>query len=173
MVLRILIALVAMAAYAVAPLGAQGYPAKPVRVIVPTSPGGVNDVVTRLISPKLAEALGQAVFVENHAPTVSGTAMVAKAAPDGYTLLSIFDNFPLIQVLYKDVPYDALKDFAPISLTVRNRMILAVPPSLGVRDLKQFLQLAKSKSANFNYASAGAGTSSHLAVELFKSKAGI
>ncbi|OFZ98778.1 MAG: hypothetical protein A3H35_05515 [Betaproteobacteria bacterium RIFCSPLOWO2_02_FULL_62_17] len=172
-VLRILIGLVAMAAYAVTPLGAQGYPVKPVRVIVPTSPGGVNDVVTRLVSPKLAEALGQAVVVENHPPTVSGTAMVAKASPDGYTLLSIFDNFPLIQVLYKDVPYDALRDFTPVILTVRSPMLLAVPPTLGVRDLTQFLQLAKSKSANFNYASAGAGTSSHLTVELFKSTAGI
>jgi len=169
---RLLIAIVAMAACAVAPLGAQSYPSKPIRVIVPTSPGGVNDVVTRLVAPRLAEALGQAVFVENHAPTVSGTAMAAKAAPDGYTLLSVFDNFPLIQVLYKDVPYDAIRDFAPITLTVRNRMILAVPHSLGVKDLKQFLQLGQSKSANLNYASAGAGTSSHLAVELFKSKAG-
>lgn len=170
---RCFIALMAMTACAVFPAGAQVYPAKPVRIIVPTSPGGVNDVVTRLVAPKLAEALGQTVFVENHAPTVSGTAMAAKAAPDGYTLLSVFDNFPLIQVLFKDVPYDARRDFTPVTLTVRNRMILAVHPSLGVKDLKQFLQLGQSKSVNINYATAGAGTSSHLAVELFKSKAGI
>jgi len=162
---------IAMAACLAAPVAAQGYPAKPVRIIVPTSPGGVNDVVTRVLAPKLGEALGRPIIVENHPPTVRGTAMVAKADPDGYTLLSVFDNFPLIQILYKDVPYDALKDFTPVAQIVSNPMMLAAATQLGVKDLKQYLQLARSSRLNFG--SAGAGTSSHLSVELFKSATGI
>ena len=173
MVVRVLIALLALVALPGAFVSAQDYPGKPVRIVVPTSPGGVNDVVTRLVAPKLSEALGRPVFVENHPPTVRGTALVAKAAPDGYTLLSIFDNFPIIQILYRDVPYDARKDFSPVCLVVRNPMIVAVPADLGVKDLKDFLQLARSRSASFNYGTAGAGTSSHLTVELFKRTTGI
>src|SRR3990172_3469887 len=103
MVVRVLIALLALVALPGAFVSAQDYPGKPVRIVVPTSPGGVNDVVTRLVAPKLSEALGRPVFVENHPPTVRGTALVAKAAPDGYTLLSIFDNFFLIHILFNDI----------------------------------------------------------------------
>jgi len=169
--LRVAAMFMAIAACWTQTLGAQGYPAKPIRIIVPTSPGGVNDVVTRLLAPKLGEALGRPVIVENHAPTVLGTALVAKAAPDGYTVLSIFDNFPLVQILFKDVPYDALRDFTPLSLIVTNPMVIGVSAQLGVKDLGRFLQRARSE--HFNYATAGAGTSSHLAVELFKSTTGI
>ena len=158
-----------------APLAAQVYPTKPIRVIVPTPPGGAIDVTTRAITPKLAEALGRPIIVENHAgaSTMLGTDMAAKAAPDGYTLLSVFDNFPLSQYLFKKVPYDAIKDFAPISMIIRGPMIVAVPQQLGVKDLNQLVQIARSKAGNFNYGSAGAGTSSHLTVELFKLTTGI
>ena len=157
------------------PLAAQGYPAKPVRIIVPWPAGGGVDVTLRTITPKLTEALGQPVILEFHAGAAGmiGTDMAAKAAPDGYTLLGVFDNFPLTQYLFKKVPYDAIKDFAPISMIIRGPMILVVPPPLGLKDFNRFLQLARSTASNVNYASAGAGTSSHLTVELFKSRAGI
>ncbi len=158
----------------VAPLAAQVYPSKPIRVIVPSSPGGAIDVTSRAITPKLAEALGQPIVVDNRpgADTMIGTEMAAKAAPDGYTLITVFDNFPLTQYLIKKVPYDAIRDFSPISLIIRGPMIVGIPAQLGVKDLGQYLQLAKQKG-NFSYASAGAGTSSHLTVELFKSTTGI
>lgn len=154
---------------------AQSYPSKPIRVIVPYPPGGGVDVAMRLISPKLTDTLGKSVLLEYHtgAAGMLGTDMVAKAAPDGYTLLGVFDNFPLSQYLFKKVPYDAIRDFAPISMIQRGPGIVAVPPQLGVADLNQFLQLARSRAGKFNYGSAGAGTSSHLVVELFKSTTGI
>ena len=157
------------------PLAAQGYPAKPVRIIVPWPAGGGVDVTLRTITPKLTEALGQPMILEFRAGAAGmiGTDMAAKAAPDGYTLLGVFDNFPLSQYLFKKVPYDAIKDFAPISMIIRGPMILVVPPPLGLKDFNQFLKLARSTASNVNYASAGAGTSSHLTVELFKSRAGI
>ena len=155
-------------------LGAQPYPHKPIRMIVPSSPGGAIDVTARAVTPKLADALGQPVIVDNKpgADTMIGTDMAAKAAPDGYTLVTVFDNFPLTQYLVRRVTYDAIKDFAPISLIIRGPMIVGVPAQLGVKDLAQFMQLAKSKG-NLSYASAGAGTSSHLTAELFKMTTGI
>ena len=157
-----------------APLAAQVYPSKPIRMIVPSPPGGATDLTGRAVSSKLAEALGQTIIVDNRpgADTMIGTEMAAKAAPDGYTLITVFDNFPLSQYLFKKVPYDALKDFTPISLIIRGPMIVGVPTQLGVKELGQYVQLAKQKG-NFNYGSAGAGTSSHLTVELFKSTTGI
>lgn len=160
---------------AAAPLAAQGFPNKPIRVIVPTPPGGAIDVTTRMITPKLSETLGKPVIVENRAgaDTMIGTEMAAKSPPDGYTLLSVFDNFPLSQHLFKKVPYDAIRDFSPISMLIRGPMIVAAPPKLGVKDLNELVQLAKSKAGSFNYGSAGGGTSSHLTVELFKLTTGI
>ncbi len=153
---------------------AQGYPNKTIKIIVPSSPGGAIDVTTRSVVPKLSEDLGQPIVVDNRpgADTIIGSEMVAKAAPDGYTLLTVFDNFPLTQYLNRKTPYDALKDFAPISLIIQGPMIVGVPPQLGVKTLKGFIELARSKG-NFAYASAGAGTSSHLTVELFKTTTGI
>ena len=153
----------------------QSYPSKPIRIIVPTSPGGVNDVTTRAVTPKLQEALGLPVVVENRAgaDTMIGTEMAAKAVPDGYTLLAVFDNFPLNQFLFNKVPYDAAKDFTPISLLVRGPQLMVVPPQLGVKTVAEFIQLAKAKPGGLNYATAGAGSSSHLVVELFKSTAGV
>ena len=162
------------AAFWMAAPWAQGYPNKAIKIIVPSSPGGAIDVTTRSVTPKLSEHLGQPIIVDNRpgADTIIGSEMVAKAAPDGYTLLTVFDNFPLTQYLNHATPYDALKDFAPISLIIRGPMIVGVPSQLGVKDLKSFIELARSKG-NFSYASAGAGTSSHLTVELFKTTTGI
>ncbi|MCC6474395.1 MAG: tripartite tricarboxylate transporter substrate binding protein [Burkholderiales bacterium] len=153
---------------------AQAYPARSVRIIVPSSAGGGIDVTTRALTPRLSESLRQPVLVENRpgAETMIGTEMVAKAPPDGYTLLSVFDNFPLTQHMIKKVPYDALRDFAPVALLVRGPMIVGVPPQLGVKDLAEFVNLARAKGGAFNYGSAGVGTSSHLSVELFKLRTG-
>ena len=173
---RVAVSLLSTAALCwAASLGAQGYPSKPIRVIVPSAPGGAIDVTARTLTPRLAEALKQPVYVDNRAgaQTIIGTELAAKAASDGATLLAVFDNFPLTQYMMKNVPYDAIRDFAPISLIIRGPMIVGVPPQLGVRDLKQFVQLAKSKAGDLNYGSAGIGTSSHLTVELFKLTAGI
>ena len=175
MMARIFALLLSLAAACwVAPLAAQAYPNKSIRMIVPSPPGGATDLTARAVSSKLAEALGQPIVVDNRpgADTMIGTEMAAKAAPDGYTLLTVFDNFPLSQYLFKKVPYDAIKDFTPVSLIIRGPMIVGVPAQLGVKELGPYLQLAKQKG-NFNYASAGAGTSSHLTVELFKSTTGI
>lgn len=175
MELRTLTRLITLAAAAwVGLVHAQAYPNKPVRIIVPSSPGGGIDVTTRVLAPRLSEAFRQPVLVENRpgAQTMIGTDMVAKAAPDGYTLLTVFDNFPLTQHMMKNVPYDALKDFAPISLLVRGPMIVGVPPQLGVKNLSQFVNLLKSKPGAFTYGSASVGTSSHLTVELFKQRTG-
>ena len=172
---RILIQLLTLVTAAwVGSIHAQGYPSKAIRIIVPSSAGGGIDVTTRVFTPRLSEVFGQPVVVENRpgAQTIIGTEMVAKAAPDGYTLLTVFDNFPLTQHMMKNVPYDALKDFAPISLLVRGPMIVGVPPQLGVKTLRQFVNLVKSKPGAFSYGSASVGTSSHLTVELFKQRTG-
>ena len=152
---------------------AQGYPSKPIRYIVPTSPGGVNDTSARVMAPKLSTALAVPVIVENRPPNQVGTAIAAKAAPDGYTILNALDNHPLTQFLLRDIPYDAVKDFAGVSMVFRAPLIAAVPPDLGIKDLQQFISYAKSKAGAVSYASPGAGTSGHLASELFKSTTGI
>jgi tripartite-type tricarboxylate transporter receptor subunit TctC len=156
-------------------LAAQVYPAKPIRIVVPTSPGGATDVVTRLFAPRFSERIGQPVVIENRpgGDNVIGTAFVARSPPDGYTLLSVFDNFPLNQLLRKDVPYDALKDFEPIALVVTGTQVLVVPATSGIKDMDHFLRVMRAKGSAANYATAGVGSSSHLAVELFKLASGI
>jgi len=151
------------------------YPTKPVRVIVTFAPGGVTDIATRIIAPRFGEGLGQAVVVENRAGAggVIGADAVAKSAPDGYTLLSAFDNFASSPYLYKSTPYDPIRDFVPISLLVRSRPVIVVNPKLGANSFEDFIRVAKAKGSALNYASAGGGTSSHLIAELLKMTAGI
>jgi len=157
------------------PLAAQDYPSKPVHVFVPASPGGASDIAARLLSPKLAEALGQPFVVENRVASggIVGTAQLAKAPADGYAIMMTFDTFASNPHLYKDLPYDVLKDFAPIMLVVRYPQILVVHPSLGVKTVPEFVAYAKANSAKMNYGSAGPASSSRLAFELFKDAAGI
>ena len=135
---------------------AQTYPSKPIRLIVPSSPGGVNDTTARVMAPRLSAALGTTVIVENRPPNQVGTALVAKSANDGYTILNTPDNFPLTQFLMKDVPYDATRDFSGISLLWRAPQIIAIPAGLGVTDLAEFVRFAKSKPGSMNYEAAGA-----------------
>jgi len=174
---RALISLVALAAACLltAGAGAQSFPSKPIRMIVPNAPGGATDVAARLVAPKLAEHLGQPVVVENRAgaAAVTGTNAAAQAAPDGYTLVMVFDSFTMNPYLFKNVQYDPIRDFAPITLVVRNPQLLVAHPSIGARKLQDFVQLVRSKGSGFNFATAGAGTSSGLSLELFKSMAGV
>ena len=157
------------------PVWAQPYPEKPVRMIVPSSPGGASDLVARLVAAPLGERLGQPVVVENRVSSggIVATQQVAEAPPDGYTLFMTFDTFATNPLLFKSVKWDPVRDFAPIMQVCRYPQVLLVHPSLGVRTVKEFVALAKQKGAQLNYGSAGPASSSRLAYELFKQAAGI
>ena len=153
---------------------AQAYPAKPVRVIVPYPPGGGNDTLGRLFAAKLGERLGQPFVVENRpgAGTMIGTEAAAKSAPDGYTiLLSSIATHALSPNLYARVPYDPIKDFAPITLLGIAPTVLVVNSELPARNLGELISLAKTKE--LAYASGGNGTPPHINAEVFKSVAGV
>jgi tripartite-type tricarboxylate transporter receptor subunit TctC len=162
--------LAVVAALFSASLHAQNYPARPVRMVVPTSPGGVTDVVARAVTPQLSEVLGQNIIIDNRAGAggIPGTDAVAKAAPDGHTLLAVFDSFISNPHVFRNAPYDTLRDFAPVSLLVRGPQLLVVHPKLGVKTFNEFLATAKSRRSPVIFATAGAATSSRLSVELFK-----
>ena len=158
--------------------GAQEYPNKPIRVIVPFPPGGLVDTVARLISSKLADALGQRglpVVVDNRSGAGGslGTEMVAKSAPDGYTLLMVVDTHAVNPHIYRSLRYNIFTDLAPISLVVKIPLVIVAHPSLPADSIKELVALAKSKPGALSYASAGAGTAGHLAAEQFKLLAGI
>jgi tripartite-type tricarboxylate transporter receptor subunit TctC len=148
---------------------AQTYPAKPVKIVVTFPPGSTPDIVGRELASRLQSALGQPFVVENRAGAGGniGADAVAKAAPDGYTLLvSTNGVFSINKSLYKSMPFDPDKDLAPISL-------LAVQPKLGVHDFKEFLEYARRNPGKLSYGSVGAGSASHLTMELLKSAAGV
>lgn len=154
---------------------AEPYPSKPVRFIVPFAPGGTADVLTRAVAQKLGHRLGQPVIVENRpgASTAIGAKHAAMAPPDGYTILYGGVSSQVMNPLINRVDFDPVKDFTPISLVNSLPLVLVVHPSLPAADFSQFLALAKSRSNPITYASAGAGTSNHLAGELLKSAAHI
>lgn len=152
------------------------YPVKPIRVIVPYAPGGSGDVVARLIGPKLTEVWGQQVIVESKAGAsgMIGTELVAKAAPDGYTLLLATDiQFAINPALYPKIGYDPEKDFEPVTQAAFIEFVLAVPASLQVNSVAELVARAKSNPGKLNYASSGTGSTHHLTIELFKSLAEI
>jgi tripartite-type tricarboxylate transporter receptor subunit TctC len=151
------------------------YPVRPVRIVVPASPGGASDLVARIVAPALSAELGQPFIVENRVTSggTVATQQVADAAPDGHTLLVTFDTFAVNRFLFKDLKWDALRDFAPVMQICRYPQVLVVHPSLGVKSVKQFVSLAKQKGPSLNYGSAGPASSSRLAYELFKDTAGI
>ncbi|MBX3661164.1 MAG: tripartite tricarboxylate transporter substrate binding protein [Burkholderiales bacterium] len=166
---RSLLLLPLLAAGLALPVAAQSYPAKPVRVVVPFPPGGPTDIVTRLMAPKMAEALGQQVVVENRggAGGAIGTEMVAKAAPDGYTLvMGTIGGLAVAKSLNPKLGYDTLRDLAPITQSVSVTSVLVVHPSVPAKSVKELLALAKK--GKLNYASSGNGTITHLAGELLK-----
>jgi tripartite-type tricarboxylate transporter receptor subunit TctC len=154
---------------------AQTYPSKPVRIVVPSSPGGASDLVTRIVSTALGERLGQSFVVENRVTSggIIGTQQVAESAADGYTLLGTFDTFAINPYLFKGLKWDPVRDFAPLMQICRYPQVLLVHPSLGVKTVQEFVALAKQKGEQLNYGSAGPASSSRLAYELFKDTAGI
>ncbi len=151
------------------------YPAKPVRMIVPFGAGGPADIYARAIAQRLGEPLGQQVVVEDRpgAGSVVGTEAVAKSAPDGYTLLMISNTHTINETLNPKLPYNLLRDFAPITQVNIMPNVLVVSPSFAVNSVKELIALAKSKPGKLNYASSGSGTPYHLAAEMFKAMAGV
>ena len=147
------------------------YPSKPVRLVVGFPPGGSNDIVARLIAPKLTQVLGAQMVVENRpgANATIGTDLVAKSAPDGYTLtLGSASPLAISPFTYPNIPYDTLRDFAAITTVASTPELLAIHPSLPARNLKELVALAKSQPGKLNFASSGNGGLPHLAIELFK-----
>jgi tripartite-type tricarboxylate transporter receptor subunit TctC len=158
-----------------APAGAQNYPTKPIRMIVGSAPGGPIDFSARLVAQKLTESLGQSVVVDNRtgASGTIGTDYVAKSTPDGYTLLmGSAATLCIVPHIYPKIPYDTLKDFAPISMVTAVSYVLVVHPSVAVKSPQEFIALAKAKPGQLRFGSAGSGSVTHLGVELFKSMAG-
>lgn len=149
---------------------AQTYPAKTVRIIVPFAPGGGTDFVARILAQKLTESLGQSVVVENRAGAGStiGTELVAKAAPDGYTLLVNAIAHAINASVYRKLPFDSVKDFTPVAHLTSSPYIVLIHPSMPVRSIKDLIVLARTRPGELTYASAGKGSSTHLATEFFK-----
>ena len=154
---------------------AQAYPARPVRVIVPLAPGGGSDYTARFIGARLSERLGQPVVVDNRpaASGIVGTDLVAKAAPDGYTLLLVFSTHAQSAQLFKKLPYDPIKDFAPVTEVFATPLVLLVHPSQPIKTIKELVAYAKEHPGKLNYGTSGPGSSPHLMTELLNSMAGI
>lgn len=150
--------------------GAQAYPSRPVRVIVPVGPGGQNDTTMRLIAGKLSENLGPQFYVENHAAGSSniGTQLVARAPADGYTILSMSGNFVINPSLYAKIPFDPVADFAPVTLMCSSPHVLVVHPSVPAATIGELIREIKAHPGEYSYSSAGPGTPAHLAGELFR-----
>ena len=154
---------------------AQTYPTKAVRLVVPFLAGGSTDIVGRTVAQKLSEMWGQQAFVDNRpgGGTTIGTEMVAKAAPDGYTLLVTPAPFTINPSLLTKLPYDALTDFAPITLINTTPLVMVVNPGVPAKNVKELIALAKAKPGKLNFGSSGTGGSNHLAGELFDAMAGV
>lgn len=155
--------------------GAQNYPSRTVRIIVPYAAGGNTDITARAIGARLAEVFGQQVIVDNRpgGGTNIGSELAAKAPPDGYTLFMGGASNAINMTLYAKPPYDTLRDFAPITLCVKGANVLSVHPSLPAKNLKELIALAKQRPGQLNFASSGLGSSNQMAGELFKMMAGI
>jgi tripartite-type tricarboxylate transporter receptor subunit TctC len=173
--MKILHLFLAVLAFAAAPAWAQPWPSKPVRVVVPSSIGSGPDLLARVVGAKLAERWGQPVVIDNKpgASTIIGNDFVAKAAPDGYTLSVTPHSFAITPALYKSIPYDPLKDLAPVSNLAIASMVLVVNPSVPVQNVADYVKYVKASPGKLNYGSAGAGTTHHIMMELFKYVAGL
>ena len=154
---------------------AQNYPTRPIRFVVPYPPGGTTDVLARVVAQKLTESWSQQVVVDNRPGGIAviGTDIVAKSKPDGYTIGMFLTPHAVNPSIMKELPYDTLKDFAPVTLVAIVPGVLCINPSVPAANLREFVKLAKSKPGQLNYASPGPITSGHLSMELLKSMAGI
>jgi len=170
-----LIAAAVLSAPMVLAEAAEKYPARPVRMIIPSGAGGITDILGRVIASKLGESLGQQVVVDNRpgASGVVGSNIVAKATPDGHTLLMVFPSHTVNQSLYPDMPYDTVKAFAPITLVSAVSPVLIVASQFPARSVQELIAIAKEKPGQLNHGSVGSGSMGHLGAELFRSMAGI
>lgn len=171
---RELIALASMAALRPLAVRAQAWPARPVRIVVPFTPGGTTDLVTRLVATEVGKALGQPLVIDNKpgAGTVIGVDNVAKSAPDGYSFVTVANSFTVNQTLVKKLPYDGLKDLRPVALMGLSEHVLATHPASGLRSVADIVAQARA-GKKLSYASFGNGTSAHLAGEMLKSQLGV
>jgi tripartite-type tricarboxylate transporter receptor subunit TctC len=156
-------------------LWAQDYPARPVRVVIPFAPGGGTDIVGRILAQHLTQRLGQGFVVENRpaGSGIVGADHVAKSAPDGYTLLFAFSSLSSSAQLFSKLPYDPVRDFAPVALATTSPLLAVVPAAVPANDLREFIAHAKASPGKLNYGSSGPGSSPHLATELFMSLTGV
>ncbi len=154
---------------------AENYPARPIRIIVPTGAGGITDILARIVGQRLGENLSQKVIVENRpgASGIVGSDVVAKSPPDGYTLLMVYPSHPVNPSLFANMPYDTVKSFAPITMVSGVTLVLAVNAALPARNLQELIAMAKDKPGQLNFSSVGAGSLGHLGAELFRSLAGV
>ena len=159
---------------AAGPIQAQNWPSKPVRLVVAFPPGGIVDNVARQIQPRLQAALGQTVIIDNRggAGGTVGSMEVARAAPDGHTLLMVFDSYATYPLVYPKLGFDVDRDLQPVTQIASNPLVLVVNPKVPANDLKTFVALLKSQPGRYNYASVGPGSSNHLTAELFKAVSG-
>ncbi len=157
------------------PVPAQDFPNRPVRMIIPYGPGGITDITARIIAPGMSEDLGQQVIVENRpgGAAIPGFDLVAKSKPDGYTIVAATTALAAQPILFRKLPYQAERDFTPISLIIVVPTILVVHPSIPARNVKELIALAKSRPGALNYGSAGNGSDNHLTAEVFKHAAKI
>ncbi len=154
---------------------AQGWPAKPIRLVVPFAPGGNTDIIARSIAPKMSQDLGQNILIDNRggAGSTLGTAMAAKSPPDGYTVVMVSTAHVINPAVRKTLPYDSISDFAAVTLIADVPNALVVHPSLPVRNVRQLVALAKSRPGELSFATPGRGTSTHLAVEMLATASGL
>lgn len=164
-----------LAAVSVGDVAAQKYPDKPIRLIVPFATGGGSDTLARVVGPKLAELLGQPVIIDNKGGAGGniGSEAVAKAPADGYTLLFGSNTLPINAGLYPKIPFDIVKDFAPIGMVASAPMVLVAHPSVAANSVKELVAFAKANPEKLNFSTAGNGTPHHLAAELFNQLAGV
>jgi tripartite-type tricarboxylate transporter receptor subunit TctC len=169
------LALAAFCAIAAPLVQAQKFPERPIRFIVPFPPGGGNDILARVIAPKMAEFLGQPVIIDNRAGAGGniGADIAAKSPPDGYTIVIASNQVTMNPALYARLPFDIEKDFEPIALAASVPMVLVVHPSVAARNLSEFVALAKANPGKLNYSTPGTGTPQHIAFEVFNHAAGI
>ncbi len=178
--MRVVVPVVALAGAgalppAVAPVSAQAFPARPVRMVVPFAPGGPVDLIARVVAPRIAEALGQTVLVDNRAGGGStiGTELVVRSAPDGYTVMLTSSSVAINPSIYAQLSFDPVRDLAAVTLVAVSPLMLVVHPSLPVRSVKELIALARARKGELIYASSGTGSAPHLAAELFASMTGV
>jgi tripartite-type tricarboxylate transporter receptor subunit TctC len=172
---RWLVALAAALSLLAGTAWADNYPSRPIRIVVPTQAGAAQDIMARLLQPYLERSLGQPIIIENRsgASTMIGTDAVAKAAPDGYTLLIVPTTFTVNAALNTKLSFDLQRDFEPITVLVKNPLLFAVNAKVPARTLMEFAALAKAEPGKFNYGTSGASTQAHLLLEMWTARAGI